>query len=211
MRLHAKARHRAADHPGADGRRAGQRAGDRGLQRRRPRLAAVRDADAAAIARELAAIRGADRRGRSTSTSSATRRPPDAAREAAWRAALAPYYREFGDRHRRGSPPAPAACRSTPRAADVLEELRPRGRQLPFRPARRRAARARRASGARRSSSCATTVDEARWLEAHGVDAVIAQGLEAGGHRGNFLSDDLTRRAARSRCCRRSCARCACR
>ena len=32
---------------------------------------------------------------------------------------------------------------------------------------------------------------EARWLESHGVDAIIAQGLEAGGHRGMFLSDDL--------------------
>ncbi len=40
--------------------------------------------------------------------------------------------------------------------------------------------------------SSATTVDEARWLEAHGADAVIAQGVEAGGHRGMFLSDDLT-------------------
>jgi nitronate monooxygenase len=40
--------------------------------------------------------------------------------------------------------------------------------------------------------SSATTVEEARWLEAHGVDAIIAQGLEAGGHRGIFLSDDLT-------------------
>jgi nitronate monooxygenase len=40
--------------------------------------------------------------------------------------------------------------------------------------------------------SSATTVEEARWLEAHGADAVIAQGLEAGGHRGIFLSDDLT-------------------
>jgi nitronate monooxygenase len=40
--------------------------------------------------------------------------------------------------------------------------------------------------------SSATTVDEARWLEAHGVDAVIAQGLEAGGHRGHFLSHDLS-------------------
>jgi nitronate monooxygenase len=38
----------------------------------------------------------------------------------------------------------------------------------------------------------ATTVDEALWLEAKGVDAVIAQGLEAGGHRGHFLSFDLT-------------------
>ena len=40
--------------------------------------------------------------------------------------------------------------------------------------------------------SSATTVDEARWLEAHGADAIVAQGLEAGGHRGMFLSDDLT-------------------
>jgi len=38
----------------------------------------------------------------------------------------------------------------------------------------------------------ATTVEEARWLEAHGVDCIIAQGLEAGGHRGMFLSDDLS-------------------
>src|SRR5207253_6889178 len=48
-----------------------------------------------------------------------------------------------------------------------------------------------RAWGAKVLSS-ATTVEEALWLEAQGVDAVIAQGLEAGGHRGHFLSDDLT-------------------
>lgn len=41
--------------------------------------------------------------------------------------------------------------------------------------------------------SSATTVEEALWLQAQGVDAVIAQGLEAGGHRGHFLSEDLTR------------------
>ncbi len=39
--------------------------------------------------------------------------------------------------------------------------------------------------------SSATTVAEARWLEARGVDAIVAQGYEAGGHRGMFLSDDL--------------------
>src|SRR5262249_36594522 len=37
----------------------------------------------------------------------------------------------------------------------------------------------------------ATTVAEARALEAGGVDAVVAQGLEAGGHRGMFLTEDL--------------------
>jgi len=40
--------------------------------------------------------------------------------------------------------------------------------------------------------SSATTVDEAQWLAAHGADAIIAQGLEAGGHRGMFLTDALT-------------------
>jgi nitronate monooxygenase len=39
----------------------------------------------------------------------------------------------------------------------------------------------------------ATTVREARWLEAHGCDAVIAMGVEAGGHRGSFLSNDTAR------------------
>ena len=47
------------------------------------------------------------------------------------------------------------------------------------------------ATGAKVLSS-ATTVDEAVWLEQHGCDAIIAMGFEAGGHRGMFLSDDIT-------------------
>jgi len=43
--------------------------------------------------------------------------------------------------------------------------------------------------------SSATTVEEALWLEQRGVDAIIAQGFEAGGHRGIFLSEDLTTQA----------------
>ncbi|MGL4892284.1 MAG: NAD(P)H-dependent flavin oxidoreductase, partial [Aeromonas veronii] len=46
------------------------------------------------------------------------------------------------------------------------------------------------AAGAKVFAS-ATTVAEAVWLAQHGADAIIAQGLEAGGHRGHFLSDDL--------------------
>lgn len=46
------------------------------------------------------------------------------------------------------------------------------------------------AAGCRIISS-ATTVNEARWLAANGCDAIIAQGLEAGGHRGMFLTDRL--------------------
>jgi nitronate monooxygenase len=49
-------------------------------------------------------------------------------------------------------------------------------------------------SGAKVISS-ATTVEEARWLEAQGCDAVIAQGYEAGGHRGIFLADDISTQA----------------
>ncbi|AQP45203.1 NAD(P)H-dependent flavin oxidoreductase [Tessaracoccus flavus] len=41
-------------------------------------------------------------------------------------------------------------------------------------------------------ASTATTVDEARWLEENGAQMVVAQGWEAGGHRGHFLSDDLS-------------------
>jgi nitronate monooxygenase len=39
--------------------------------------------------------------------------------------------------------------------------------------------------------SSATTVAEARWLQEHGCDVVIAQGIEAGGHRAMFLTDRL--------------------
>jgi nitronate monooxygenase len=44
--------------------------------------------------------------------------------------------------------------------------------------------------------SSATTVDEARWLQRHGADVVVAQGLEAGGHRGMFLTTDVTTQVA---------------
>ena len=40
--------------------------------------------------------------------------------------------------------------------------------------------------------SSATTVEEAKWLEQQGGDAIIAQGLEAGGHRGMFLTEDIS-------------------
>jgi len=40
---------------------------------------------------------------------------------------------------------------------------------------------------------CATSVDEALYLQAHGADAVIAQGIEAGGHQGRFLESAQAR------------------
>jgi nitronate monooxygenase len=119
--------------------------------------------------------------------------PPeaDAAREAAWRAALAPYYREL-EVDANAQPTGPARAPFGADAAELLEAVRPAVVSFHFGlPPPELLARVR-TWGAKVLSS-ATTVDEARWLEAQGVDAVIAQGLEAGGHRGMFLSDDLTR------------------
>jgi nitronate monooxygenase len=112
---------------------------------------------------------------------------PDPGREAAWRAALRPYYDELGV--------SPSAIQSGPgrlpfgdEAAAVVEELRPAVVSfhfgLPPAPLLERVRRA----GAQVWSS-ATTVAEARWLAAQGVDAIIAQGVEAGGHRGVFLPE----------------------
>jgi nitronate monooxygenase len=114
---------------------------------------------------------------------------PSAERETAWRATLAPYYQELG------LDPGPAVERGArtpfgPEAADVLGEFKPSVVSFHFGlPSAELLARVR-GWGAKVLSS-ATTVDEARWLEARGVDAIIAQGFEAGGHRGMFLSEDL--------------------
>jgi nitronate monooxygenase len=117
--------------------------------------------------------------------------PPSrsAEREAAWRAKLAPYYAESG---LDPSKIAEGAGRSPfgPESADVLDEFRPAVVSFHFGlPSPELLARAR--SWGAKILSSATTVDEARWLEARGVDAIIAQGLEAGGHRGMFLSEEL--------------------
>jgi nitronate monooxygenase len=115
---------------------------------------------------------------------------PDAAREAAWRAALQPYYAEFG----LDIDAVPASAGRVPfsaEAAGLLAEFRPKVVSFHFGlPSPELLARVK--SWGAFVLSSATTVREALWLEAHGADAVIAQGLEAGGHRGHFLSDDLT-------------------
>ena len=115
---------------------------------------------------------------------------PNAEREAAWRTTLAPYYKELGIDA--GSiPVGPGRMPFSSEAADVLSEFKPAVVSFHFGlPSAALLARVK-TWGAKILSS-ATTVDEGRWLEAHGVDAIIAQGLEAGGHRGIFLSDDLT-------------------
>ena len=116
--------------------------------------------------------------------------PFDADRDAAWRAALSPYYREF-DVDPASIKPGAGRAPFNEEALAVLEKAAPAVVSFHFGlPAADLLARVR-ATGARVIAS-ATTVDEARWLEARGVDAIIAQGLEAGGHRGIFLGDDLT-------------------
>ncbi len=115
---------------------------------------------------------------------------PDAGREAAWRTALSPFYGKYAI-DPASIPAGPGRAPFSAEAADVLDEFRPAAVSFHFGlPSAELLARAR-AWGAKLLSS-ATTVEEALWLEAHGVDAVIAQGLESGGHRGIFLSEDLS-------------------
>lgn len=115
---------------------------------------------------------------------------PSPDREAAWREALAPYYREFGI-DPASIPAGPGRMPFSEEAAEVLAAFKPAVVSFHFglpKPALLQRARD---MGAKILCS-ATTVDEARRLESQGVDAIIAQGAEAGGHRGLFLSDDIT-------------------
>ena len=139
---------------------------------------------------ELAAIRGGTDKPYNVNFFCHRPPAPSAQREAAWRKALAPYFADYGiDAASLASGPGRAPF--TAESADALEEFEPRVVSFHFGlPPPQLVARAKR-WGAQILAS-ATTVAEARWLEANGVDAVIAQGAEAGGHRGMFLSDDVT-------------------
>ena len=114
----------------------------------------------------------------------------DIEREAVWKMTLARYYEEFGmDVNSIEAGPVRMAFNSE--AADALEEFKPAVVSFHFGlPSAELLARVRRWGS--KILSSATTVEEALWLEAHGADIIVAQGLEAGGHRGIFLSDDLT-------------------
>ena len=115
---------------------------------------------------------------------------PDAAREAAWREVLAPYYREFGI-DAASIPTGPGRMPFSPEALEIIAPFKPPVVSFHFGLPPDDLLAPIRAWGGKILSS-ATTLAEARWLAARGVDAIIAQGLEAGGHRGMFLSDDLT-------------------
>jgi nitronate monooxygenase len=115
---------------------------------------------------------------------------PSAEREDIWRNALAPYYREHGI-DAASIPTGPGRNPFSEAVAEVLAEFRPPVVSFHFGLPPEPLLAQVRGWGSKILAS-ATTVDEALWLEAEGVDAVIAQGLEAGGHRGHFLSFDLT-------------------
>ncbi len=140
-----------------------------------------------ALGQEIAAVRAATERAFNVNFFCHEPPPPDAAREARWREALAPYYAELGL-----DPGAtkPAASRA-PFSAEHVKALAanpPKVVSFHFGLPAPHLLAAVRGWGSLVVAS-ATSVDEARWLEEHGVDAVIAQGSEAGGHRGSFLGD----------------------
>lgn len=142
-----------------------------------------------ALGAELTAIRAGTDRPINVNFFCHTPPEPDAQREARWRAVLAPYFHEFGIDPDE-IPSGPGRVPFDDRAADLIEAFEPEVVSFHFGlPTPALMARVKR-WGAKVLSS-ATTVEEARWLEARGVDAIIAQGLEAGGHRGMFLSDEV--------------------
>jgi nitronate monooxygenase len=114
----------------------------------------------------------------------------DADRDQAWRDRLSLYYREL-EIDRELSPPGRLDIRPFDDAmCTVVEDTRPNVVSFLFGlPDTALLGRVKAAGCAVISS--ATTVEEALWLEAHGVDAIVAQGYEAGGHRGMFLDPSI--------------------
>ena len=139
---------------------------------------------------ELTAIR--QRTSRPINVNYFCHRPPrnDPEREAGWRRRLERYYVELG---LDPNAPSPRAARAPFDEAmcDLVAEFRPEVVSFHFGLPEQGLLSRVKSTGAKVLSS-ATTVDEARWLESEGCDAVIAQGYEAGGHRGMFLTDDVS-------------------
>jgi nitronate monooxygenase len=114
---------------------------------------------------------------------------PDEARESAWRKRLAPYYAELGLKPD-ATPAGGGRMPFDEKMFELMMEIRPRIVSFHFGLPKGRFVTGLKEAGCVIQSS-ATTVAEARWLEANGADAIVAQGFEAGGHRGVFLDLDL--------------------
>jgi nitronate monooxygenase len=113
---------------------------------------------------------------------------PDPERQTRWVADLAPDYAEVALDPPSESGPGRAPFDSA--MAEIIEDAKPPVVSFHFGLPREPLLERVKQTGAKIYSS-ATTVAEARWLEERGVDAVIAQGAEAGGHRGMFLTEDI--------------------
>ena len=115
---------------------------------------------------------------------------PDVKIESVWRQQFADDYTAF-DIDPNAIEALPLRLPFSSEMASIVEEVRPAVVSFHFGlPDASLVQRVKR-SGAKVMSS-ATTVDEAKWLESNGADVIIAQGLEAGGHRGMFLTSDLS-------------------
>lgn len=109
---------------------------------------------------------------------------PDAVDDSAWRALLRPYYAELGIDEPEGG--APARQPFDAAMCAIVDDVRPELVSFHFGLPEPALLERVKATGARIIGN-ATTVAEARALTAQGVDAIIAQGWEAGGHAGRFL------------------------
>jgi nitronate monooxygenase len=118
-------------------------------------------------------------------------KPPvyDAARDARWRARLSRYYEELGLEPLSGAPPEPPPPFDE-HACALIEEFKPKVVSFHFGLPEGSLMKRVKSSGALVIAS-ATTVQEARWLEQRGCNAIVAQGYEAGGHRGMFLDEEV--------------------
>ena len=145
--------------------------------------------DAATAAEEIKAIRERTTRPFNVNFFCHTPPEPDPVGDAAWNARLAGYYGELG----LDASAVPVAATRPPfdsAMCEVVEEHKPEVVSFHFGLPHQTLLRRVKASGSVVLSS-ATTVEEARWLEDQGCDAIIAQGYEAGGHRGMFLANDI--------------------
>ena len=146
--------------------------------------------DAAKVRAELGVIRQRTAQPINVNFFCHTPPQPDAEREATWRATLANYYTELGLDATKDSASAVVRTPFNNTMCEIVEEFKPGVVSFHFGLPESGLLERVKAAGCLVISS-ATTVQEARWLEQHGCDAIIAQGYEAGGHRGMFLSDQI--------------------
>ncbi|MEE8444768.1 MAG: nitronate monooxygenase family protein [Alphaproteobacteria bacterium] len=149
--------------------------------------------DAAKIRAEIGVIRQRTTKPINVNFFCHTPAKPDPERDAAWKARLAAYYAELG-LDASAATPAPMRAPFDAEMCEIVEDLKPEIVSFHFGlPAPELLSRVKEAQCLVVSS--ATTVEEARWLEDNGCDAIIAQGYEAGGHRGMFLTEDVATQA----------------